>query len=336
RQARAMLGWSLRVLAERLQGKISHTTIDQLENGERVPGSDVLLALAECLEQDLDFFFRPPRVQLGEIDFRKKANFGKKEITKVREEAAVHFERYLELEELCGDNKSLRSPLGSRVVTTDADLDRAALDLRQHWKLGLDPIPNVLELLEQHGLKVHLLEGPDKFSGFSGRAGNIPIMVLNKAQPADRLRFTALHELGHILLDLMPGMDEENACHRFAGSLLMPTDVCRQELRSHRSTLSIPELLILKRRWGMSMAAIARRAQQSGVLSLESYRTLARNFAIRGWRTREPGEVVPEVVNRFDRLLFGAISEGIITLSKASELSGKSLEELRTRLQGAE
>ncbi|QQS06057.1 MAG: ImmA/IrrE family metallo-endopeptidase [Fibrobacterota bacterium] len=336
RQARVMRGLSLRALADKLHGLVSHTTVDQLEEGTRIPGSEVLLALAECLGQDLDFFFRPISVRLDGIDFRKKAKLGQKDIARVREEASAHFERYLELEELCGERMEFQNPLSHPEVIDEGGIDHVALLVRSKWKLGHDPIPNVLELLEQHGVKVHLLEGPDDFYGFSGWSGTIPVVVINQRQPPDRIRFTALHELGHLILDLGPTMNEEKACHRFAGAFLLPAEACRTELRSKRTHLSVPELLSLKRRWGMSMAAIGKRAQQVEILSDAAYTSFAKEMSRRGWRRTEPGEVVAETICRFDRLLFRALVEDYISLSKASELSGIPMDQLRNRLQGAE
>lgn len=329
-----MRGWSLRNLSDRLGGRVSHTTVSHLENGLKLPGSEVLLALADCLGQAPDFFFRPVVVRLEGIDFRKKSTLGKKEIDKVREEASAHFERYLELEELCDERSAFRNPLRHPRVAAEQDAERAAMELRSNWRLGHDPIPNVLELLEQHGVKVHLLDGPDTFFGFSGMAGSIPVVVLNRRQPGDRMRLTALHELGHLVLEINEDLNEETICHRFAGTLLFPTDACRAELHGRRSTVSIPELLSLKKRWGMSMAAIGKRAQQAGILSDADYTTFARSLSAKGWRTMEPGDVAPESVSRFERLLFRALSEGYITLSKGSELSGIPMDELRKSLQG--
>ncbi len=335
RQARAMRGWSLRALADRLKDRVSHTTLAQLEEGTRIPGSEILLALADGLGQELDFFFRPISVQLEGIDFRKTSRLGVRQIAQVREEAAAHFERYLELEELCCERTKFQNPLRhTRVISFD-EVEHGAMEVRAAWKLGHDPIPNVLELLEQHGAKVHLLDGPADFNGFSGTTGEIPVIVLNKNQPPDRMRFTALHELGHLIFDFGPDLDPEKACHRFAGAFLLPADACRQELHRHRSQLSVPELLLLKRRWGMSMAGIAKRSEQLGIISESTYKGFAIWMSKKGWRSSEPGEVVPESVTRFDRLLFRALAEGYLTLSKAAELSGRPLDELRGRLQGA-
>ena len=35
-----------------------------------------------------------------------------------------------------------------------ADAENAARDIRVHWGLGIDPIPNLSELLEERGIKV--------------------------------------------------------------------------------------------------------------------------------------------------------------------------------------
>ncbi len=334
RQARAMRGLSLRELAQAIDGKASHTLLAQYEKGQGLPGSEVLVALSQALGQGLDFFFRPASVRLEGIDFRKKSRLGKKEIEKIRETASDRIERYLELEELCGERSTFHSPLKKHLVSSYDGLEKLADELRSAWKLGKGPLSGVLDLLEQNGVKVHLLDGPEDFFGLSGWTGKIPVVVLNRNQPPDRLRLTALHELGHLVLELSDDLDEESACHRFAGAILFPAEACRSELHGHRHRFSVPELLLLKRRWGISLAAIAKRAEQLGIVTKDTYVAFVKRMGVSGWRRTEPGEVAPECVSRFDRLLYLALAEGFVTLSKASELSGRTLDDLHGRLQG--
>ena len=45
------------------------------------------------------------------------------------------------------------------------DAEQAAEALRRLWKLGIDPIPSVAELLEDKGVKVIALDLPENVSG---------------------------------------------------------------------------------------------------------------------------------------------------------------------------
>ena len=65
-------------------------------------------------------------------------------------------ERYLTIEELLDLpsvewDKPREAPCP--VVSDPSEADRAARSLRVHWGLGLDPIPNLVELLEERGIK---------------------------------------------------------------------------------------------------------------------------------------------------------------------------------------
>ena len=52
------------------------------------------------------------------------------------------------------DRASGPGPTPSTVQAICRLADRAALGLRIHWGLGLDPIPSLVERLEERGIKV--------------------------------------------------------------------------------------------------------------------------------------------------------------------------------------
>src|SRR5438093_8879579 len=86
-QARKMRGLSLRALAEKLEGQVSHNALHKYEQGQMMPDSEVLSAVADALEQDVDFFFRPRALELEEVRFRKVSRLGVKEEQAIREQA---------------------------------------------------------------------------------------------------------------------------------------------------------------------------------------------------------------------------------------------------------
>jgi Zn-dependent peptidase ImmA (M78 family) len=173
----------------------------------------------------------------------------------------------------------------------------------------------------------------------AGNYAGSPFVAIASDLPNDRIRFTLLHELAHILgwrKDQERLGHNEKACHAFASEFLLPEEVLRRELSERvRHSIAIPELLQLKEKFGISIQAILFRANAAGILTDSGYRAILREFGARGWRKDEPGSVPgTEKPLRFERLLFRAIAEDAISMSKAASLSLVSLDELRRRLRG--
>ncbi|MFW5662802.1 MAG: helix-turn-helix domain-containing protein, partial [Bacteroidota bacterium] len=78
--ARKLSGLSLRDLSERMDIELSAQAIGLYEKGRRKPDSSIVIALSEALKVPVDYFFRDSKVQLGNVDFRKKSKLGNKKI----------------------------------------------------------------------------------------------------------------------------------------------------------------------------------------------------------------------------------------------------------------
>ncbi len=336
-QARRMQGLSLRALSDRVEQAVSYNALHKYESGEMMPDSTVLRALAKALDQTTEFFFRPFTVSLAAIEFRKKSALGARAEAALREEAADFFERYLEVEQAVGINTDFNNPVKGLVVKSGEDVERAAEKVREAWKLGLDALGNVVELLEQHQVKVYLLDADEAFDGFSGWSDTIPVVALNRRFPSDRRRLTALHELGHLILSFDKGFEPkaiEKLCHRFAGALLMPRAVFERELGGHRKAVAVKELIDIKEDFGISIAAIMARARDLGYLSDANYQ----QFCIRrnklGWNKKEPGKFTGhETSNRFEQLLQRAVATEALSISLAASLAKKPLAEFERGVQ---
>lgn len=104
--------------------------------------------------------------------------------------------------------------------------DRAARNMRKHWGLGIDPIPNAVELFEERGIKVLSIDltNIDGLTARVRRAGRdaLPMIVVNRQEGGERQRFTLTHELGHMVMEVAHTIDDEKAAYRFAGAFLMP------------------------------------------------------------------------------------------------------------------
>lgn len=337
-QARKMRGWSLRELEAQLKGAVTHAALHKYEQGQMLPGSDVLVPLASALKQSADFFFRAPTVSLSQIEFRKRTALGVRQEEGLRENAADFFERYLEVEHLLGVDAAFQNPLKGCVIRKLEDIEAAALKLRGAWDLGLDALSNIVEMLENHRVKVYELEADDAFDGFSGWAGPIPVVVLNKKFPLVRKRLTALHELAHLLLNFPKGQFEhkqlEKCCHVFAGAMLMPEEIFRARFGGKRSSVTLNELLDIKADYGISFGAIMARAHQLGLITQAVYKSFCIEVRRRGWHKNEPGDYVGiEHSNRFEQLVYRAVSTDVVSMTKAANLAGKPLAAFRASVQ---
>jgi len=337
-QARRMKGISLRDLAKATGDRITYNALHRYEQGVMMPGDDVLILVADALDKPLDFFFRPFSIKLERLQFRKKARLGEKSLETIREQASDYFERYLEVEQILGISSAFEDPLGDLRLGKPEDAELAAERVRANWKLGADPLPNVLETLEAHGVKVFEVEAPDSFDGFSGWADDRPVVVLAKWLDRDipRKRFTVLHEIAHVLIHPhsdVPEADREKVCHRFAGAMLIPKEVFEADWGGRRRRVSLEELKDLKRRYGISIAAIMRRALDLGLIDPALYRRFCIIQKTKDWHHREPGEYPGiEVSSRFEQLVLRALTEEIISMSKGAALLGAPIEGLRARL----
>ncbi|MFN7139827.1 MAG: helix-turn-helix domain-containing protein [Limisphaerales bacterium] len=339
-QGRKMRGLSLQALADELGGIITKQALNKYEQGLMMPNSDVLTALADKLGLSLDFFFRPFGAEISQIEFRKRTKLTVKEEESIRQKAADFLERYLELEELVAVKSEFIHPLKHRHIKSADDVEKAASALRAEWQIGTDAIPNVMEFLEDKHIKVCELEAPESFDGFSGWADGVPIIVLNAKFNANvpRKRWTALHELGHLILDFSQARADskqvERYCHQFAGAVLMPKPVFESEFGGKRTNVTLQELVDIKENYGISIAAVMARARTLGFISEGLYKKFCIVSSQENWRAHEPGEYKgSEVSKRFDQLLYRAVAEEYVTLSKAANLKEQSLEQFRQSLE---
>ena len=160
------------------------------------------------------------------------------------------------------------------------------------------------------------------------------MIVVGGDWPADRQRFTLAHEFGHLLFDdiLGEGIDPEKAANRFAGAFLVPDESVRCALGEHRSRLELQELFELKIRFGLSIGGWLFRARDLGIIGERHFVSTLKRFRQKGWHKKEPGKrLAPEKPRLFDQLVYRALAEDMISVSKAAELLGTSVADFRKR-----
>ena len=341
--ARTAAGLSLRRLEARIDNLVTAQAIGKYERNESMPGSAVLIALADALDVSVDYLAGDQEMVLEAVEFRKKKITSRREEAQVEAKVLHLLERYLLVEDLLGlRSVEWHSPREAPypVVQDISEADRAAQSLRGHWSLGNDPVPNLVELFEEQGIKVLAVDSV-KIDGLTARARRtgkspLPVIVVNANDWRERQYFTLAHELGHLVMEVAPRLDEEKAAHRFAGAFLMPADALWAKIGKRRTSVSLGELLELKQVFGTSVQAITYRCKDLGIFSEILFRRLFDAFTRLGWRTppyKEPYAREGEKPKRFERLTFRALAEGIVSESKAAELLGVSVRDLNRRME---
>jgi Zn-dependent peptidase ImmA (M78 family)/DNA-binding XRE family transcriptional regulator len=349
--ARKKAGLSLDKLVETLGGEVTKQALSKYERGLMMPGSKVLTELARALDVTLDYLLSEEVLSLEGIDFRKQVRTTVKERARVEAAVIDQLERYLTVEEILelGSAEWHAPGLESGRLESIEEAELAANELRDGWDLGDDPIPNMSELLEEHGIKVLMLDLPQSVSGLTclvdrgdGEA-KLPAIVVNERHGLERRRFTLAHELAHRVLAIPPSFsdkEEETAAHRFAGAFLMRADHLRQEVGKQRARLGYKEIIDLKRMYRVSAAALVVRLEQVGIIERSTLSTLFQTLG-RTWRSQEPEEIELaerrgefERPKRFERLSYWALAEGYISPAKAMELLNKPLSEIEEGMRG--
>jgi Zn-dependent peptidase ImmA (M78 family)/transcriptional regulator with XRE-family HTH domain len=373
--ARKKAGLSLRELSEALGGQVSAQAIGKYERGEMMPSSRTLLALSRTLEISLDYLMGAQVQKLDGVEFRKKSGTSVKDRARVEAAVIEHVERYLTIEEILDLNSAeWHRPFEEVRLTRIEDAEQLAMKVREAWQLGEDPIPNLTELLEEHGIKVCITPLPEGVSGMTCmvqrapafRAGSyarstkinpvedvdivctlgertrppVPVIVVNQTQTLERRRLTLAHELAHRLIREDSSVDQEKSATYFAGAFLVPEAHLQREIGQHRKGIGYFELIQLKRMYRVSAAAFLMRLKHLDILDDSTLAYAFQTFA-RGWRRVEPEELEEadqrgsrEPPRRFERLCYWALAEKLISPSKACELLQRPLQEIEQAMKG--
>ena len=343
--ARTATGLSLSGLEDAIGNLVTAQAMGRYERDESVPDSGVLIALADALDVSVDYLVGDQEMELEAIDFRKKASASKRDEAQVEAQVLRTLEGYLQVQEvLCLPSVEWDKPRDAPypVVNDLGEADRGARALRDHWGLGIEPIPDLVEVLEGRGVKVLPVVLADSIDGLTARVRRtrrnaLPVIVVNSTHWVERRRFTIAHELGHMVLSIVgKKVDGEKAAHRFAGAFLMPGEALWSEVGKRRTPVGWREIFELKQLFGVSGQALTYRCKDLGIFSQALFGRLFDEYKRLGWRDPPYEEPLAsregEKPSRFKRLCLRALAEGAISEPKAAELLGISVRELNRRM----
>lgn len=284
-------------LAEMLN--ISPSTVTKWEDGTHNPQGEALTSIADAFQIPAHWFLRP-MPNYGEPLFLNRANKRVFKAPCARSNAMLCnlAEVHALADEWVGFPKVDLPESLSRQEALALDNDRIqeiTEHLRQHWGLGISPISNLVRRIERAGIVVAQFEiGYEGMDGTSAWINNKPyIFIALDKNNYYRSRFDLAHELGHLIMhrnltheDKKAMFDKlEDQAQYFASCLLFPIQAFTAEV-GYR--VSIDSLMVLKKRWGMSIAAMIYKARTLKMISEEMYTKLWRSYNYRGYKKSEP------------------------------------------------
>ncbi len=348
--ARKRSGLSLRALSDAIGNRVSAQAIGKYERGEMMPGSEVLDRLAAVLEVSPQYLISNQVLELRDMQFRKRSGTTTRDRATIETAVTEHLQRYCAIERILKQAcPEWHVPsLNRRFIGSLEEAEFLAMQVREQWQLGIDPILNMTELLEERGIKVLIIKLPRDVSGLtcsvkqSHDNARLSAIVVNADHSLERRRLTLAHELAHLVLDPASPVDHEKAATEFAAAFLVTRKHLELELGPQRNALSYEELVQIKCQYRVSAAALLVRLNRYGIVDERTLTHAFRTFA-KQWRVEEPHPVEPaewrgqyENPRRFQRLCYRALAEHYISPTKAMELLKQPLRRIEQAMKGPE
>ncbi|WP_089915058.1 helix-turn-helix domain-containing protein [Leifsonia sp. 21MFCrub1.1] len=312
--ARQRLGLTLTGLAN--ASGVSPRSLTNFETGDRVPSAESLEKLATALSVPTAFFDREALEAIAPeaASFRKlsKTSATRRDAVLAGASLTVEFYDYI------SSNFHLPEP---NIPTLDKLAPEAAAELvRQRWALGDRPVANLVHLMESKGVRLGALKHQyHDIDAFCFVRDNTPYVLLNTSKSGERQRFDAAHELGHLVLhdelemDPSTSKERESEANQFASAFLMPRSaVLAQSMRA----ASLDRVLAARRYWRVSAMALTHRLHELRLLNNWQYRTMCLNLSELGYRSTEPGGIVPETSQLLRKVMYG--TAGRVTVRDAA------------------
>lgn len=344
--ARRRRGWSKKEFAELLS--VSLRYLSGLESSEFSPAQELVRKISDVCNFPIQFFYEPdlqePNTDVASFRALSKMSASSRDSALAQGALGHLVSEWLE-ERFLLPNPNLpeidhepdwraSTPEEKDVVVRLVAAEAAAVQVRNHWALGEQPIANLLHLLESQGVRIFSLAldclDVDAFSHWKD---NRPFIFLNVMKSAEHSRFDAAHELGHLVMHkhaIPHGRAAEREADAFASAFLMP----RGSLAAYCPPLLVPSTLAeLKLHWRVSVAALNYRLHTLEFLTDWQYRTNCIEIARRGWRIAEPNPLPRETSQVLGKML-SLLYEEKLTRGDIARLLHLHIEELEKLLFG--
>lgn len=316
---------------------VSPPTVSKWKAGQQAPTNEVLDRLANVVNLEAEWFTRPLSQACTKPLFRSNASAHVAARSMLEARLAWAIEITEKLEEYVDYplvNLPVRKFLNPEEITAE-DIEQAASECRDLWRLGRAPVPDLALAVESAGIilvreetGIPQIEGLSAWNGSHDR----PFILLSADKDNGfRSRFDLAHELGHLILHKhIPRATErdqyklmEAQVHQFAGAFLLPLETFVNEIRT---PVLLDSLLLDKQRWGVSVAAIIMRLVALGMIDEEEKIALFKRRSARWGAKSEPYDDsrAPEKPRLLKRTIEMLVNEGVMTLDSIPRYIGLS------------
>jgi Zn-dependent peptidase ImmA (M78 family) len=276
-----------------------------------------MAAMAEFLGFPEEFFFMatPPMPTDEGIAFRSYARLSaaRRDAAMAAASIAIELSSWVE--------GRFELPAADLPELHGVDPATAAVVVRTEWALGNEPAPNMIHLLEAHGVRVFsLTDDCAELDAFSLWEGDHPYVFLTRHKSPERARWDAAHELAHLVLHFgVPTgrRDLEHEADRFAAEFLLPTAGLAG---APRRIPTLNEVRHEKLVWRVSAMAYIRRLEQLGRFTEWQYRSLVIAASEAGFRRHE-GDIDRETSKLIPAVLEMLRTDGVRLADIAKDLS---------------
>lgn len=322
---------------------VSPATVSKWRSGNQAPERETLERLAGVVNVTPEWFTRAPSAKVSLPLFRSNASahVAARAMLEARmewaQDVALALSEFVDYPALNLPTRQFKEP---DEITPD-EIELAASECRDLWRIGRTAVPDLALAIEGAGVilireetGISQIEGLSAWSDALGR----PLVLLSADKDNGyRSRFDLAHELGHLILHrFIPRPTErdrhkqlEQQAHRFAGAFLLPAETFANEVRT---PVTLDDLLLLKRRWGVSVAAIVMRLRALKILDEEAAQSLFKRRSARWGAKSEPGDGdrPPERPRLLRRTIDLLVEENVMPLDSIPRHIGLAVHDIET------
>lgn len=329
----------------RAMGVNDRQTISQIETGERKVSADELVRLADIFNVELSAFSDPYRV-FDEASFSWRRNeVPESTIQEFENQAKSWLALYRHLSRTAGE------PVNSLVpkldLTEKSSFEDAASEgesIAAQFDLGAVPALSLERALnDQLNVLVLQVDAPDGISGAACRLGGLNFVLVNRTESPARRAFNLAHELFHLATwEQMPPAHIESVrvnangnprpeklANGFASGLLMPRKPMEALINQHPKPEAAEHaawIMTLASAMGVSGQAMKWRLVHLGQLPRAKAQRID-DESLRQTQEEPALDPLPSSPRFVERLRWG-LEEGRLTVRRAAELMGMTIDQL--------
>ena len=285
--AREIRGMTQTELAKK--SGIRQAKISRYEGNISQVNSDHLRVLARSLDFPEEFFLQVGQkfgAESTEIFHRRRSNVPARDLKRI--DGLVNLQRIGSAWLLQAFQQVDAFEIPTFSTEDFEDVSEIAGAVRSFWKMPTGPVKNLITLLEKASCLVFTADFKvDKIDEVTQWIPpSPPIILVNSAAPADRVRFSLAHALGHLVMhrSIPPYKEMEKEADQFAANFLMP----EHDIVDDFQPVTIQHMLELKQVWRVSMQALIYRAKDLGIITERRFTSLFQQLSRLGYRKQEP------------------------------------------------